>query len=102
MRIDFDLRFARTAIRHASAIAEASVIQRGVRHLHAREARNHRLEFVEELQRPLARFGLIGRVGAVELTSRGDRPYGCRNVMLVSAGAEKTAKVARLASRVRT
>ena len=52
------------------------------------------LVFVDDLQRALARLGLVRRVGAVELAAGRDRPDGRRNVMLVGAGADEAQRPA--------
>ena len=77
--------------RHQARLRERrrAVIQRSVRDLHAGQVRHHRLVFVEQLQRALARLGLIRRIRAVEFAARHDRPHRGRNVMLVGAGAEE-------------
>ena len=67
----------------------SALVHRGVRYLHGGEARDHALELVDQLQRPLAGLRLVGRVGAVELPARGDGPHRRGNVMLVGAGADE-------------
>ena len=65
------------------------VVERGVGGVEPRQRRHHRLELVEELQRPLARLGLIGRVGGVELAAPGDLPDRGRQVVVVGSGADE-------------
>src|SRR5690606_3051514 len=62
------------------------------RYIHGGEARHHALVFIEHLQRALARFRLIGRVGAVKLAPAGHRPDRGRDVVLVSSGAGEAEK----------
>ncbi len=50
------------------------------------QPRHHRLVFVDELQRALARLGLVRRVRRIELAARDDRPDRGRDVVLVRAG----------------
>src|SRR5205823_9767447 len=50
--------------------------------------------FVDELQRALALLSLVRGVGAVELTARGDGPYGSRNMVLVRAGPDEAQRPA--------
>ena len=88
------MRLARTAMRHASAHRARAVVERRVGDLHARQARHHGLVLVEELQRALARLGLVRRVGAVELAARRDGPHCRGNVMLVGAGADEAERPA--------
>ncbi len=89
MRADFDLRCARTAIKQSFGERRCAVVERRIRDFHARQAAHHGLVFVQQLQRALARFRLIRRVGAVELATRDDRPDRGGNVMLISAGAQE-------------
>jgi hypothetical protein len=48
------------------------------------------LELEDDLQRPLARFGLVGRVRGRELGPAHDVLHGRRNRVLVDAPAQKT------------
>ena len=91
------LRFAVGAHRHERSFRHrrGAVVHRRVRHVHAGQARDHGLEFVDELQRALARLSLVGRVGAVEFPARGNRPHGGRDVVLVGAGADEVQRHAR-------
>ena len=79
------------AHRHQAGLGHGAgaVVHRGVRHLHARERRDHRLVFINRLQRALTGFRLIGGIGAVELAARDDRPDGRRNMMFVRTGTNK-------------
>src|SRR5688572_12513997 len=75
------------AHRHQAGLCHCrgAVVERCIAHLHPGEARHHRLEFVDELQRALARLRLVRRVRAVELAAGHDRPDRGRDVMLVGA-----------------
>jgi len=86
------LRFAIRANCHEARLRDRGgpVVQRSIRDLHAREARHHRLVFVNELQRALTRLGLIGSVGAVELAPSREGPDCGRDVVLVRARADET------------
>ena len=68
---------------------------------HAGQRGDHRLVFVDELQRALAGLGLVRRVGAVELAARHDRPDRRRDVVLVGAGADEIERQAVLRARAR-
>ena len=85
------LRLAVGAHRHECGLCGGggAVVHRGVRDLHAGQARNHGLEFVDQLQRALARLRLVGGVGAVELPARGDGPHRRGNVVLVGTGTDE-------------
>ena len=67
-----------------------AVVERGVGDLHTGQAGHHGLEFIDELQRALARLRLVGRVGAVEFTAGGDLPHGRRHVVIVCTGPHET------------
>ncbi len=71
-----------------------AVVKRRIADVETRELGDHRLVFVNRLQRTLARLGLVRRVGAVVLATRCDVPDGSRNMMLVSAGADETQRIA--------
>ena len=58
------------------------------------EARDHGLVLVHDLQRALARLGLVRRVGAVDLAARDERPDRRGNVVLVGAGADEVERPA--------
>ena len=85
------LRLAMRAHGHQARLGECrgSVVQRGVRDLHPREARHHRLVFIEQLQGALTRLRLIGRIGAIELATSHDRPDSSGNMVLVSACSDE-------------
>ena len=51
---------------------------------------NHRLVFVDGLQRALTRLRLIRRVSSVVFTARGDLPHRRRDMMLIGASTDKT------------
>ena len=51
--------------RHRFRRGRRLVEQRGVRHLHPRQVRHHRLEIQERLEAALRDLGLVGRVGRV-------------------------------------
>ena len=97
----FRFRFAIGTHRHQHRFGQrrGTVIERGVGDLHAVQPRNHALELIDNLQRPLARLRLIGGVGAVELTAGHDLPYRCRDVVLIGS---RTDKAERLTVRRRT
>ena len=69
------------------AQGRAAVVDRGVGDIHAGQRRHHRLVFVDDLQRPLAGFGLVGRVRRHELAAAGDIPHSRRDVVVVAPGA---------------
>ena len=87
---DLFFLFARTAIKHGFGEAGAAVVDRRVRHVHAGQRGHHRLEFVDQLQRALARLGLVRRVRGEEFAALRDVPDRGRNVVVVAAGAEET------------
>jgi hypothetical protein len=87
------------AYRHQQRLAQAAgaVVQGGVGDLHAGQAADHALVFVEHLQRALAGLGLVGRIGRVELAAGGDLPHRRRDMVLVGAGADEVQRRAVLA-----
>jgi hypothetical protein len=68
----------------------AAVVEAGVRDVHAGQLGDQRLVFERRLERPLARLGLIGGVGGVILTPRGEVIDHGRNEMVVASCAEET------------
>ncbi len=85
------LRLAVRTHRHEAGLGHGggTVVQRRIGDLHPREARNHRLIFVDQLQRALTRLSLIWRVCAVELATRRECPHRRRDVMLIGSGADE-------------
>jgi hypothetical protein len=81
------------AHRHQHRLGQrgSAVVQRGIRDIQPGQAGHHGLVFVQQLQRALAGFGLIRRVGGVELAARDDLPDRRRDVVLVGAGADEVA-----------
>src|SRR4051812_20992574 len=67
----------------------ATFVEAGVGHVHAGELADERLKLEERLERSLARLGLVGRVGSVELTAAGDRVHDGGDEMVVATGAEE-------------
>jgi hypothetical protein len=86
------------AHRHQHGLGQrrSAVVERGVGDVEAGERRHHALEFVQHLQRALARFGLVGRVGGIEFAARGDLPYGGGDVVRVGARADEVEPAAIL------
>jgi hypothetical protein len=79
---------------HRFGQRRGAVVQRCVGDIERRKAGDHALELVQHLQRALARLGLVGRVGGVELAAGDDLPHGGRNVVLIGTGAQKAGRVA--------
>src|SRR4051812_41862178 len=67
-----------------------AIVERGVRNIEPENFGDDTLEFKNDLERALARFGLIRRVRGGELAARADRADHGRNEMIVGTGAEKT------------
>ena len=80
--------------RHGGCLRQRrrAVVKRGVRDVEAGEQRDHALKLVGRLERALAGFGLVGRIGRVEV-----RP---RNHLVDDRGAEP-ARGARAEEAVR-
>ena len=94
-----DARRLRAPVRahgHEAGLGErgGAVVERRVRHIQRGQARDHGLVLVHDLQRALARLGLVRRVGAVDLAARDEGPDGRRNVVLVGAGADEVERQA--------
>ena len=68
----------------------ASFVERGVCEFHIREAADGGLVLVNTLEGALCGFGLVGRVGGVELLASGEGVDGGGNVVIVETAAEKT------------
>lgn len=85
------LRAAGDAARHEDRLHASgrAVIHRGVRHIHAGEARDLRLELEQVLQRALRDLGLIGRVAGQELAALDQVIDAGRHMVLVGAAAEE-------------
>ena len=79
------------AHRHQQRLGQrrSTVVQRGIGHGQAGQARHHALIFVQHLQGALTGLRLVGRVGAVEFATTDDLPHRRRDVMLVGAGAQE-------------
>src|SRR6185437_8997828 len=90
------VRFAVGAHCHEAGLRHSAraVVEGRVRDVQTRQARHHGLEFIKELQRALARLGLIRRVGAVQLAASGDGPHGRGDVVLVRAGPDEAERPA--------
>ena len=65
------------------------VIQACIGDIHAGQRGDHGLIFVQQLQRALARLGLVRGIGGVKFAACDDLPDGCGNVVFVSACADK-------------
>ena len=74
---------------HGFGRGAAAVVQAGVRDIEAGEPRDERLIFEHDLQVALADFGLVRRVGRVELAAAGELIDGGRNEVVVAAAAEE-------------
>ena len=85
------VRGAIGAHRHQTGFRQrrGAVVQRGVRHFHARERAHHGLIFVDQLQRALTGLGLIRRIGGIEFAARRDGPHRRRDVVLIGARADE-------------
>src|SRR3954463_1196209 len=81
----------RAADGHENAFGRgtAAVVEAGVGDVEAREARDQRLVFENNLQVALADFGLVGRVRGVELSAAGNFIDHSRDKMVVAAAAEE-------------
>ena len=66
-----------------------AVVQGGVGHVQARQFADHRLELVNTLERALAHFRLVGRVGSQEFRAAGKVAYGAGNEVIVHAAAHE-------------
>ncbi len=73
-----------------------SVIHRGIRHFHAGEFADHRLEFKDRLQCSLCDLWLVRRVRGEELAARNQAVDHHRAVVVVGAGAKKTGVAERV------
>ncbi len=101
-----DARRLRAPVRahgHEAGLGERgrAVVERGVRHVHRGQAGDHGLELVHDLQRALARLGLVRRVGAVDLAARDERPDRRGDVVLVGARADEVERQAVAPPRAR-
>jgi hypothetical protein len=72
-----------------------AVVKRSVGDIHPRQVRHHGLELENGLKRPLAHFGLVRRIGAVELRARQKVVHGGGAEMIVGARAQKAGCAAR-------
>jgi hypothetical protein len=63
-----------------------AVVHRGIGDIHARQRGHEALELVNDLQRTLCHFWLIGGVRGVELSAREDLPNSGWHKMAVAAG----------------
>lgn len=83
---------ARRADRHQDGLGgrPRAVVKAGVRHVHPRQPRDHRLVFEQRRERSLARLGLVGRVRRVELAPRGDEVDDRGDEMIVASAAQET------------
>ncbi len=73
----------------ASATALPPSYRLALRHVHAGELADERLVLEEHLQVALARLGLVGRVGGVELAARRDAVDDGRDEVVVAAAAQE-------------
>ena len=101
-----DEHFARAAgdaERHQHRFGDggAALVEAGVGDVHARELGHHRLVFVDDLQRSLARLGLVRGVGGVEFRPRGDGIDDARDEVVVGSAAEEADGVRRRGVLVR-
>ncbi len=74
---------------HRFSKRRRAVVETRVGHVHRGQRRHHRLVFVQELQRALARFGLIGRIGRIEFAARRDLPHRRRDMVFIRAAADE-------------
>ena len=96
------LRLPIRADRHKAGFCEtrAAVVNRSVGGIHRRQAGDHRLVLIDDLESALTRFGLIRGIGGHELTALYQVPDRGGNVVIVGASSGKAehAIVARSSS----
>ena len=73
-----------------------AVVERGVGHVHARQLRHHGLVLEDGAQRPLARLGLIRRVGGEEFATQDQMVDRARDRVIVGAPAQEAGEVIRV------
>ena len=78
------------AINIASAVGRAAVVETGVGDVETGQLRHQRLILERRLQRALARLGLVGSIGRVELAARGQVVDDRRNEVVVAPAAQET------------
>ena len=74
---------------HRFSQATGTVIHRGIGYIHCRQRGHHRLILVNQLQRALAGFCLIRRIGGHELASGSKVPYRRRDMVVITPGTDK-------------
>ena len=79
---------------HRLGRGAAAVVEAGVRDVEAGEPRDERLILEHDLQVALADFGLVGRVGGVELAAAGELVDDGGDEVVVAAAAEEADFVA--------
>jgi hypothetical protein len=75
---------------HGFGRCAAAVVKAGVRNVETGETRDQRLVLKDDLEIALADFGLIRRVGGVELTASCELVDGGGDEVVVAAAAEET------------
>ncbi len=80
---------------HALGDGAAAFVEAGVGHIQAGQLADQRLVLEERLQAPLARLGLVGRVGGVEFAARRDGIDHGRDEVIVAAAAEEADRAVR-------
>ena len=90
-----ELVFSSDTLGHQYGFGQAStaVIERRIRNFHSRQLRDISLKLEDRLQGALRDFGLIRRVGGIELRSRYQRVDDDRNVMAINAGSNKRCRL---------
>ena len=90
-----ELVFSSDTLGHQYGFGKAStaVIERRIRNFHSRQLRDISLKLEDRLQSALRDFGLIRRVGGIELRSRYQRVDDDRNVMAINAGSNKRCRL---------
>src|SRR3989442_1728999 len=86
-----ELVFSSDTLGHQYGFGQAStaVIERRIRNFHSRQLRDISLKLEDRLQGALRDFGLIRRVGGIELRSRYQGADDDRDVMAINAGSNK-------------
>ena len=79
----------RAAIMAASGTAVEPSYMRGVRHVHAGQLADHRLELEDRRKRALRNLRLVGRVGSQKLAAGNHCVHQHRPIMRVNASAQK-------------